>query len=239
MPKELSSEDFEAVRGKIGAAAAALYVAGGVGAITIRDIARTLGRSPMGLYRYFADRDEILAFVRARAFDQFADRLEAAFASGGDTFARARAVGRAYLDFALENPGAYRLMFDLDPPDEAKHPDLRRAGKRAGETVTRHVKDLVAAGVVHGDPKLIGNALWAASHGVIVLHLAGRLPAGMNVEDLYFETMRLTFRGARTRPTLSSRPSSRSERRAGTHRASGAMGPGSRAAGAALARDDS
>ena len=105
--------------------------------------------------------------------------------------------------------------------------------------MTRHVKDLVAAGVVHGDPKLIGNALWAASHGVIVLHLAGRLPAGMNVEDLYFETMRLTFRGARTRPTLSSRPSSRSERRAGTHRASGAMGPGSRAAGAALARDDS
>ncbi|HWD25948.1 MAG TPA: TetR/AcrR family transcriptional regulator [Rhizomicrobium sp.] len=198
MPKELSSEDFEAVRARIGAAATALYAAGGVGAITIRDIARTLGRSPMGLYRYFADREEILAFVRARAFDQFSDRLEAAFASGGDSFARARAVGRAYLDFALQNPNAYRLMFDLDPPDEAKHPDLRRAGKRAGETVTRHVKDLVASGVVHGDPKLIGNALWAAAHGVIVLHLAGRLPAGMDVEDLYFETMRLTFRGART-----------------------------------------
>ena len=44
---------------------------------------------------------------------------------------------------------------------------------------------------------MIGNALWAASHGVIVLYLAGRLPPGMKVEDLYFETMRLTFRGAR------------------------------------------
>src|ERR1700761_239982 len=169
MPKELSSEDFEAVRARIGAAATALYAAGGVGAITIRDIARTLGRSPMGLYRYFADREEILAFVRARAFDQFSDQLEAAFASGGDTFARARAVGRAYLDFARQNPNAYRLMFDLDPPDEAKHPDLRRAGKRAGETVTRHVRDLAAAGIVHGEPLAIGNALWAAAHGVIVL----------------------------------------------------------------------
>ena len=198
MPKELSTEDFEAVRAKIGAAATALYAARGEGAITIRDIAAKLGRSPMGLYRYFADREEILAFVRADAFDRFADALEAAFVSGGDAFARARAVGRAYLDFALKNPNAYRLMFDLSPPDEARHPELRRAGKRAGETVTRHVKDLAAAGIVQGDPKVIGNALWAASHGVIVLHLAGRLPAGLNVEDLYFETMRLTFRGART-----------------------------------------
>ena len=201
MPKELSGEDVSAVRAKIGAAATALYAARGEGAITIRDIAKKLGRSPMGLYRYFADREEILAFVRADAFDRFADALEAAFLSGADAFARARAVGRAYLDFALENPNAYRLMFDLSPPDEARHPELRRAGKRAGETVTRHVKDLVAAGIVQGDPKLIGNALWAASHGVIVLHLAGRLPAGMDVHELYFETMRLTFRGARTPST--------------------------------------
>ncbi|MEJ0028325.1 MAG: TetR/AcrR family transcriptional regulator [Rhizomicrobium sp.] len=211
MPRELSSEDFEAVRARIGQAAAALYATGGVHAITMRDIAKKLGRSPMGLYRYFADREEILAFVRADAFDRFSDALEGAFASGGDGFARARAVGRAYLDFALAHPNAYRLMFDLDPPDEARHPDLRRAGKRAGETVTRHVKDLVAAGIVQGDPKVIGNALWAASHGVIVLHLAGRLPAGMKVEDLYFETMRLTFRGARTPATRTRTPRFKSQ----------------------------
>jgi AcrR family transcriptional regulator len=198
MPKELSGEDVQAVRANIGAAATALYAAKGVNAITMRDIARKLGRSPMGLYRYFADREEIIAFVRAGAFNRFSDALEAAFASGGDAFARARAVGRAYVDFALENPNAYRLMFDLDPPNEARHRELRRAGERAGETITRHVKDLAAAGIVHGDPKLIGHALWAASHGVIVLHLAGRLPRGVDVHDLYFETMRLTFRGART-----------------------------------------
>jgi len=202
MPRELSGEDVQAVRAKIGAAATALYAAKGVGAITIRDIAKKLGRSPMGLYRYFADREEIIAFVRAGAFDRFSDALEAAFALGGDALARARAVGRAYVDFALENPNAYRMMFDLDPPDEARHRELRRAGQRAGETITRHVKDLAAAGIIHGDPKLVGHALWAASHGVIVLHLAGRLPRGVDVHDLYFETMRLTFRGART---LSSR----------------------------------
>ncbi len=206
MPKELSGEDVQAVRAKIGAAATALYAAKGVDAITIRDIAKKLGRSPMGLYRYFADREDIIAFVRTDAFNRFSDALEAAFASGGDAFARARAVGRAYVDFALGNPNAYRLMFDMSPPNEARHRDLRRAGERAGETITRHVKDLAAAGIVHGDPQLIGNALWAASHGVIVLHLAGRLPHGMDVHDLYFETMRLTFRGARTLSTRAQQP---------------------------------
>jgi AcrR family transcriptional regulator len=90
MPKELSGDDVEAVRARIGAAATALYAAKGAGAITIRDIAKKLGRSPMGLYRYFQDREEILAFVRADAFNRFADALEAAFASGDDAFARAR-----------------------------------------------------------------------------------------------------------------------------------------------------
>lgn len=201
MPKELSGEDVQSVRAKIGAAATALYAAKGVDAITIRDIAKKLGRSPMGLYRYFSDREEIIAFLRTDAFNRFADALEAAFASGGDAFARARAVGRAYVDFALKNPNAYRMMFDLDPPSEARHRELRRAGERAGETITRHVSDLAAAGVVHGDAKLIGHALWAAAHGVIVLHLAGRLPRGIDVHELYFETMRLTFRGARTQAT--------------------------------------
>src|SRR5476649_2810065 len=89
MPKELSGEDVQAVRAKIGGAATALYAAKGAAAITIRDIAGKLGRSPMGLYRYFADREEIIAFVRAEAFNRFSDALEAAFASGGDAFARA------------------------------------------------------------------------------------------------------------------------------------------------------
>ncbi len=51
MPRELSNEDFEAVRARIGWAAAALYAAGGVHAITMLDIAKKLGRSPLVLYR--------------------------------------------------------------------------------------------------------------------------------------------------------------------------------------------
>lgn len=198
MPRELSQEDVRDFRARVGKAAAMLYAEGGEGAITMREIARALGSSPMGLYRYFHDRDEIIAYLRTSAFNKFAQALETAFAAGGDPFARARAVGRAYLDFALENPGDYRLMFDLSQPDEQGNDELANASARATRTVTRHVDDLRAAGIVAGDSKEIGRALWAAAHGVIVLHLAGRLPKDTDVRELYFKTMRLTFRGART-----------------------------------------
>jgi len=164
----------------------------------MREIARAVGASPMGLYRYFEDRDAIVSYLRTRAFNRFAEQLETAFARGKEPFSRARAVGRAYLEFALENPGDYRLMFDLSQPNERDDSPLARASARATLTVTRHVDDLVKAGIVVGNAKQVGRALWAAAHGVIVLYLAGRLPKGADVRELYFETMRLAFRGART-----------------------------------------
>jgi AcrR family transcriptional regulator len=198
MPRELSKDEVDGFRSRICDAATRLYAKRGEEAITMRELAKALDCSPMGLYRYFRDRDEIIAALRTDAFNWFADALEAAFGRGSDPFSRAREVGRAYLAFALDNPNTYRLMFDLAPAGAKRYPALAAANARAGRTITRHVKDLAAAGIVKGDPDKIGAALWAAAHGVIVLHLAGRLPVALDVEELYFETMRLTFRGART-----------------------------------------
>jgi AcrR family transcriptional regulator len=198
VPRELSREEVDTFRARICDAATKLYARKGEDAISMRELAKALDCSPMGLYRYFRDRDEIIAALRTDAFNRFSDALEAAFARGAEPFARAREVGRAYLDFALENPNAYRLMFDMDQASAKRHQALAAASDRAGLTITRHVKDLAAAGIVKGEPDRIGAALWAAAHGAIVLHLAGRLPKSLDVHDLYFETMRLTFRGART-----------------------------------------
>jgi AcrR family transcriptional regulator len=207
MPKELTKQDVTDFRARILTAATELYAKGGEDAISMRELAKALDFSPMGLYRYFRDRDEILAALRAHTFNRFSDALEAAFARGKDPFARARSVGSAYLEFALANPNAYRLMFDMSQGSARKYPGLSEASARASHTVTRHVKDLIVAGVVKGDADRIGHALWAAAHGVVVLYLAGRLPAGSDVRSLYFDTMRLAFRGARTPPSRQRRNS--------------------------------
>jgi len=162
----------------------------------MRELARALGVSAMTPYRYFADKESILASVRATAFDDFAAALEQAALAPGNAAERAAAVGRAYLDFAFAKPHAYKLMFDLSQPDEARFPELKRAGQRARHTMSAYMEALVAGGFLAGDPEMLGQIFWAMMHGLIVLHLAGKLQPKPDFATLHRTAMSLLLRGA-------------------------------------------
>jgi len=178
MPRVLSEADVADFRERLCEAAERLFAEQGPDAVTMRQLAAELGVSPMTPYRYFRDKEDILAAVRANGFNRFAETLETARATGKGARAKGAAVGDAYVDFAFEHPHTYKLMFDLNQPHETDYPDLVAAGKRARETLSAYVKDLVAEGVLAGDPEQIGTMFWAAAHGAVVLELAGKLPAG-------------------------------------------------------------
>jgi AcrR family transcriptional regulator len=185
MPRLLSDSDVNGFRDRACAVAARLFAAKGPQGVTMRELASTLGVSPMTPYRYFRDKDDILAAVRARAFDRFAEALEMAYAGPGTTVERSRAKRNAYVRFALEEPETYRLMFDLSQPTEDEYPGLVRAMARARATMTSHVRDLVAEGTLSGDPELIGHVFWAALHGAVTLHLAGKLSPQYKLSEQY------------------------------------------------------
>ena len=175
MPRVLSSEDVEAFRRRLCEAAERLFAERGIDAVTMRELAQALGVSPMTPYRYFKDKDAILAAVRAAAFTRFAARLEAALAQPGDPLRRSRAAGEAYIEFALAEPQAYRLMFDLNQPTEDDYPELSAAIARARRTMTAHVEAMIEAGLLEGDAELIGHLFWSVLHGMLMLRLAGKL----------------------------------------------------------------
>ena len=165
----------------------------------MRELAAELGVSAMTPYRYFKDKEDILAAVRARAFNRFAAALEAAFASGGNAEHRAEAVFKAYVAFAFGEPAAYKLMFDLTQPDENLYPDLVKANSRARSTMTEYVRLMVAEGQFEGDPDLIGHVLWASLHGAIVLKLAGKLAPAFDFDRISREVGRVLFAAYRPR----------------------------------------
>ncbi len=197
MPRILDGNEVAEFRARLLAAAEALFARDGVAGVSMRRIAEAMGCSATTPYRYFADKEEILASVRAAAFDRFSATMEAAFARRGSLVERSAAVGRAYWDFAMREPDAYRLMFDLAQPDDDRYPDLLRAGARARACMTAHIRELVAEGRLAGDPDLLGHVIWSATHGIVVLKLAGRLKQGPPAEDILRESMRLLFTGAR------------------------------------------
>ena len=120
VPRNLSEAEVTEFRRRLCAVAERRFAERGADGVTMRQLARELGCSATTPYRYFADKDAILAAVRAAAYDRFAAALEKARQAKGDSRAKARAVGEAYVRFAFAEPNAYRLMFDLAQPDEER-----------------------------------------------------------------------------------------------------------------------
>src|SRR5258708_24215541 len=106
MPRVLSDTDVADFRDRLCEAAERLFAERGPDAVTMRQLASELGVSPMTPYRYFEDKDDILAAVRTNGFNRFALALETARNSTSGARAIGSAAGKAYVEFALANPHA-------------------------------------------------------------------------------------------------------------------------------------
>lgn len=183
-------------RDRIRVVAEGQFARRGLAATSLRSIAAELGWAPASLYRYFRNREDLLTATRAAAHDRFSDRIEAAYGQPGDLWMRSRALGDAYVDFAFEEPSAYQLIFALEQADSDKTAALRAAEERARRTMTDYIGDMVAAGLLAGDPELLGHVYWSAIHGLIVLQMAGKLKTALPFDTIRHEITRLLTRGA-------------------------------------------
>lgn len=190
MPRILTEIDVADFRDRLCEAAAGIFAERGLSHFNMRDLADRLSISAMTPYRYFKNKEEIFAAVRARAFSRFADHLETACATPGSAVEKSAAVGHAYVQFALQEQTCYRLMFDLSQPHGEIVPELALQEQRARATMTEHVRLLIDEGIFEGDAELIGQVLWSALHGVMVLHLAGKL-RDPDFSNVLAETMRV------------------------------------------------
>ncbi len=196
MPRELSASEIEDFREKLCDAALQIFAEKGVEGLTMREVAARLGVSPMTPYRYFTDKDAMLAAVRARAFNDFAQALERAARRGKSAIEKSNAAGKAYQDFAFAHAEAYRLMFTVMQKDaEAKDPNLQRAAERARATMSYHVRQLIEEGIFEGDPELIGYVFWASLHGLVMLELSGNFTKRYSFRKVRDETFRALTAG--------------------------------------------
>ncbi|HSI57458.1 MAG TPA: TetR-like C-terminal domain-containing protein [Ideonella sp.] len=157
-------------------AARSLIETGGSGRLTLRDAAAAAGVSVAAPYRHFADRQALLAAVLAEGFDELAEATEAARRGAPDALGALRAVGLAYVDFAVRQRAIYRLMFGPEC-NKAAYPALLAAGQRARGVLVQAVQACQAAGVVTAAQPADAIALagWSLCHGLASLHADGLL----------------------------------------------------------------
>ena len=173
MPKTLSPAKIDAFRERLCDAAEEMFAAHGPDGVTLRQLTAALGVSSMTPYRYFRDKDAILAAVRTRAFNRFADAIGQA-----DTVRR---DGDAYFAFARAHPAAYRMMFDTQQPTFTSYPELLKAMNRARQMLsTGKLSGLAAKGWARKDIELHSFTFWSILHGAVMLELAGAFAPPLN-----------------------------------------------------------
>ncbi|MEE9384578.1 MAG: TetR/AcrR family transcriptional regulator [Nannocystaceae bacterium] len=150
---------------------------------SMRALANELGVSPMTPYRYFTDKDHLLATVREEAFRHFADSQRAVY-QATDPAHRLSALGRSYLQFAIDEPGLYRVMFDLEQAPSDTHPGLAKEQNRSFSYLLASMEEAIRANGRTGNALLLAHLAWATVHGIISLHFAGKLTIGCALEDL-------------------------------------------------------
>lgn len=185
MPRAaLTRQELDAFRARAVQAAMGLFAEQGYRGVTLRSLAKTLGVSPMTPYRYFENKDELFAMVRAEAFRRFADAQRDAVEGVEDPQEALRKLGRAYVTFALEEPDAYRIMFELFQAPAGTYVELEAEQARAFSYLRAAVELLAKAGFLEGNPLHRAHFLWAQVHGLVSLHLAGKLVMGCSFEEL-------------------------------------------------------
>lgn len=144
-------------------------------AVTIRGVAAAVGVAPNAVYLHFADRAALLDALVADRFRAFGARLEAAIdAAGDDPLERLRRGHAAYVEFALDHPGHYRVLFGGFAGPEAMEPGLA-----AFQLLVDGCRGVVDAGLVGPvDPEQLAVSLWAFEHGYVELR---RVPHGMHL----------------------------------------------------------
>src|SRR4030081_3758571 len=143
---------------------------GGATALSLRAVARRAGVSPAAPYRHYADREALVSAVAAVGYRELAERLLAAHPSPS-TPEQLADVAVAYVQFALERPALFRIMFG-EPCDRDN--DERVAAPAA---VSLYVRSIVERAFPQADADALATAVWALVHGLAFLHLDGKLDA--------------------------------------------------------------
>jgi len=192
-------------------AALELIAQKGPAGFTFAEAARWAGVSPAAPYRHFRDREELMASVALRGFEQFEAALRSAWDEGRpDVFAALDRLGNAYLGFAHAEPAYYSAMFEAGIPPSAS-PDLRDAAERAFAVLREAAEKLCTRMPPQGRPPALMVALhiWAMAHGIASLFGRGdaaRRTLPMSPAELLEANVLIYLRGLGVTEIKPSRP---------------------------------
>jgi AcrR family transcriptional regulator len=155
-----------------------LYLDKGIEGLSMRKLADCVGCTAPAIYRHYANKEEVMQDLVGEAYRLFAEYLYRSLEAPTplERFLRA---GRSYVDFALEQPALYEIIYvPTDVLGVTSH--TAAVGERVcaiGQFWSDRVREMIDAGFLkEGDPYAISLTLWAHAHGLVSIYHRDLLP---------------------------------------------------------------
>ena len=174
-------------RQSILATARELFLLKGFEATTIRNIAEKIEFSPSTIYQHFKDKNEIFYTIHSEAFAELVRYLNAS-EMHKNPMDQLIALGQIYIQFALENPELYDLMFIMEAPIDFLN-YLEDANWIEGKMAFDYLKSVIANCIQQGliketDLESLSYLIWSTVHGLVTISIRKRgLKIGLSDPD--------------------------------------------------------
>jgi AcrR family transcriptional regulator len=148
----------------------------GVEQLTLRGVGEKLGVSRTALYRHFSDKQALLAAVGREGFRMLRLALTAAREEHGGGREGFEAMGLAYVQFAVDHPSHYRVMFGRFLESCGKDAGFVEEATAAFQVLVDSLVEQQQAGLVRrDDPQLLARFIWSVVHGIAMLAIDGQM----------------------------------------------------------------
>ena len=149
----------------------------GLAGLSLRKVASKAGVSHAAPYAHFADKQALIAAISTEGYHRLYDQLTAAVViNEGDPQRILVEAGWSYVQFALNDPQRFKVMFSGILEQEKDYPEFREMALKSFELLVTLVKGCQAAGLLAPDPAdMVAVRLWSVVHGFILLLLEGQI----------------------------------------------------------------
>ena len=149
----------------------------GLKKLTMRALSNRVGVSRTAPYRHFVNKDALLFSIAEEGFKELTIRYQKINRDKSlDSLSRLQNIGLAYIEFAVHNPGAFRLMFGQEITQHRRSEKLRLD---SGETFNEYLIAVKAfqeeQNTTIGNYSILANYYWATVHGLAILLLDGQI----------------------------------------------------------------
>ena len=145
----------------------------GLGGLSLRKVAKHAGVSHAAPYSHFADKQALIAAISTEGFKQLFVQIKKIVEAHRDhPKSLLIETAWAYVQFALNQPDRFKLMFSSVLEKEKDYPDFVEYSQKNFAQLVELVTVCQSAGILRpGPPDLTAVSIWAAVHGLVMLIL--------------------------------------------------------------------